>query len=197
MQGVIFSDYNDADATSGDQPNWHAYLIRPAYLAWLGAQSTHWRATCRYDTDGVVYTDYMRTSLADCNILTMQKEYGTCFQFEFINIRGHECFNCTVPLWNEKDAYSLHTDTHVKNCEFDGKTGSVHREDNFGHYVRYNSLHRCSSGSDSTTQFWLGGKWMVVNYRQIDSTYVVERRGPWSVLDHKEVFGSDMFKNGN
>ena len=158
MQGVIFSDYSDADATSGDQPNWHAYLIRPAYLAWLGAQSTHWRATCRYDTDGVVYTDYMRTSLADCNILTMQKEYGTCFQFEFINIRGHECFNCTVPLWNEKDAYSLHTDTHIRNCEFDGKTGSVHREDNFGHYVRYNSLHRCSSGSDSTTQFWLGGK---------------------------------------
>ena len=35
---------------------------------------------------------------------------------------------------------------------------------------------------------------MVVNYRQIDSTYVVERRGPWSVLDHKEAFGSDMFK---
>ena len=38
---------------------------------------------------------------------------------------------------------------------------------------------------------------MVVNYRQIDSTYVVERRGQWSVLDHKEAFGSDMFKNGN
>ena len=38
---------------------------------------------------------------------------------------------------------------------------------------------------------------MVVNYRQIDSTYVVERRGPWSVLDHKAAFGSDMFKNGN
>ena len=158
MQGVIFSDYNDADATSGDQPNWHAYLIRPAYLAWLGAQSTHWRATCRYDTDGVVYTDYMRTSLADCNILTMQKEHGTCFQFEFINIRGHKCFICTVPLWNEKRAYSLHTDTYFKKCEFDGKTDSVYREDNFGHYVHYNSLHRCSSGSNSTTQFWLGGK---------------------------------------
>ena len=38
---------------------------------------------------------------------------------------------------------------------------------------------------------------MVVNYRQIDSTYVVERRGPWSVSDHKEAFGSAMFKNGN
>ena len=141
-----------------DQPNWHAYLIRPAYLAWLGAQSTHWRATCRYDADGVNYTDYMRTSLADCNILTMQKELGTCFQFEFINIRGHECFNCTVPLWNQKGVYSLHTDTSFKNCEFDGKTGSVHREDNFGHYVHYNSLHRCSSGPNATTQFWLGGK---------------------------------------
>ena len=158
MQGVIFSNYNDTDAISGDQPNWHAYLIRPAYLAWLGAQSTHWRATCRYDTDGVVYTDYMRTSLADCNILTMQKVHRTCFQFEFINIRGHNCSSCTVPLWNEKGYYSLHTDTSIKNCEFDGQTGAVHREDNFGHYVHSNSLHRCSSGSNSTTQFWLGGK---------------------------------------
>ena len=63
-----FHYYNDADATCGDQPNWHTYLIRPAYLAWLGAQSTHWRATCRYDTDGAEYTDYMRRSLEDCNI---------------------------------------------------------------------------------------------------------------------------------
>ena len=48
---VAFYDYNDASAVSGDQPNWQAYLIRPAYLTWLGSQSTHWWATCRYDTN--------------------------------------------------------------------------------------------------------------------------------------------------
>ena len=156
-QGVIFSEYTEANAVSGDQPNWQAYLIHPTYLAWLGNQSTHWRATCRYDTDGVVYTDYMRTSLADCNILTLPTHHGTCFNFELINIRGHECVNCTAPLWNEKGTYPLHTDSDFKVCEFDGKIGAFPIEDNFGFYVAVNPSHRCSSSEESTTQFWLGG----------------------------------------
>ena len=158
FQGIVFSDYDDMSAASGDQPNWHAYLIRPAYLACLGTQSTHWRATCRYDTDGVVYTDYIRTSLVHCNILTMQTQHGTCFQFELINVRGYQCVNCTVPLWNQKGAYPLHTDSSLKQCEFDATQGSYSSEDNFGWYGIVNPLHRCSSNSSSTTQFWLGGQ---------------------------------------
>ncbi|KAJ7363611.1 hypothetical protein OS493_009773 [Desmophyllum pertusum] len=73
VKGVVLSDYTDSSAVSGDTPNWQAYLIRPAYLAWLGNQSTHWRATCRYDTDGVVYRDYMRTSLGDFDIMNIQE----------------------------------------------------------------------------------------------------------------------------
>ena len=134
------------------------YLISPANLAWLGAQSTHWRATCRYDTDGVVYTDYMRTSLANFNILIPQSQSGTCHQFEFMNIRGHECLNCTAPLWYEKDENSLHTDGDKNICEFNGKTGAVYNEDNFGGYGAVNPLHRCSSGPNATTQVWLGGQ---------------------------------------
>ena len=129
---------------SGDQPNWQAYLIHPTYLAWLGTQSTHWRVTCRYDTDGVVYTDYMRTSLTDCNILTLKALIGTCLKFELINIRGHECVNCTAPIWYKKDIYPLHTDSYKRYCEFNGKGGEVHSEDNFGFYVNRNpstSLH--------------------------------------------------------
>ncbi|KAM7432473.1 hypothetical protein ABFA07_017110 [Porites harrisoni] len=154
-QNIIFSGYTNA--ISGDQPNWHAYLIHPTYLAWLRTQSTHWRATCRYDTDGVVYTDYMRTSLANCDIITLPE--GTppniCFQFEFINIRGHECFNCTAPLWNSP---ALHTDSGLTFCEFNATEGAVVSEDNFGSYSSANPLHRCSSVPNSTTQFWLGGQ---------------------------------------
>ena len=153
MQGVIFSDYTVADATEDDQPNWLAYLIRSAYLAWLGAQSTHWRATCRYDTDGVVYTDYIRTSLTDCNILTLQTVPGTCFQFEFVNIRGNECFNCTLSLWNEKGIYPLHRDNTLNVCDFSGEAGAKLSEDNFGFYDVVNPSHRCSSNASSTTQF--------------------------------------------
>ena len=154
------SSYSDANAVSGDHPNWQAYLIRPTYFAWLGTRSTHWRATCRYDTDGVVFTDYMRTSLADCNILTLPTGVdGTCYLFEFINIRGHECVNCTVPLWNINGTYPLHTDTSFHLCEFNGTEGVINFEDNFGLYRVVNPSHRCSSGPSSTTQFWLGGKW--------------------------------------
>ena len=147
------------ESISGDHLNWHAYLIRRKYLEWLGTQSTHWRATCRYDTDGVVYTDYMRTSLAHCNILTLPTVVnGACFQFEFINIRGHECVNCTVPLWQSKGVWPLHTDTSIKRCEFNGQQGAIVSEDNFGFYWVVNLQHRCSFNSLSTTQFWLGGQ---------------------------------------
>jgi len=46
--------------------------------------------------------DYMRISLANFNILIPQIQSGACHQFEFMNIRGHECFNCTAPLWYGK-----------------------------------------------------------------------------------------------
>ena len=154
FQSIIFSGYTNA--INGDQPNWHAYLNHPRYLAWLGTHSTHWRATCRYDTDGVVYTDYMRTSLAVCNIITLPAAVSAkCFQFKFINIRGHECFNCTAPLWNSP---VLHTDSHHLICEFNATDGVVYSEDNFGFYSYENPLHRCSSDPNSTTQFWLGGQ---------------------------------------
>ncbi|XP_078372239.1 uncharacterized protein LOC144655926 [Oculina patagonica] len=160
MKGVVFSDYDDSSAVSGEMPNWQAYLILPSYLAWLGNQSTHWRATCRYDTDGVVYRDYMRTSLADFDIMNIQEPItGVCSEFEFINIRGYECVSCTAPLWNRKGIASLHTDSSKNVCEFNGNQGDVvDNEDNFGGYSTINPAFRCSSNPDSTTQFWIGGQ---------------------------------------
>ncbi|KAL9968535.1 hypothetical protein ACROYT_G020642 [Oculina patagonica] len=160
MKGVVFSDYTDSGAVSGEIPNWQAYLIRPSYLAWLGNQSTHWRATCRYDTDGVVYRDYMRTSLADFDIMNIQEPIiAECYQFEIINIRGYECVSCTAPLWNRKGIASLHIDSSRNVCEFNGNKGDVvDNEDNFGAYGTANPAFRCTSNPDSTTQFWIGGQ---------------------------------------
>ena len=101
----------------------------------------------------------MKTSLANFNILSPQTQSGTCHKFEFMNIRGHECLNCTAPLWYEKDENSLHTDSDKNICEFNGKTSAVYNEDNFGGYGAVNPLHRCSSGPNATTQVWLGGQW--------------------------------------
>ena len=135
--------------------NWQAYLIRPTYLQWLAKQSTHWRATCRYETDGVMYRDYMRTSLANFDIMNIPAPISAkCYQFEIINIRGYECASCTAPLWNRKGASSLHTDSSRKVCQFNGNRGDVvDNEDNFGGYGSVNPNFRCTSSPDSTTQF--------------------------------------------
>ena len=87
--------------------------------------------------------DYMRTSLANFNILIPQSQSGTCHQFEFMNIRGLECFNCTEPLWYGKAENFLHTDSDTNICELNVKTIAVYSEDNFGSCVTVNPLHLC------------------------------------------------------
>ena len=107
-----------------------------------------------------MYRDYMRTSLANFDIMNIPVPIsGVCYQFEIINIRGYECVSCTAPLWNSKGASSLHTDSSRNVCQFNGKKGDVvGNEDNFGYYGNANPNFRCSSSADSTTQFWIGGQ---------------------------------------
>ena len=164
LQGLIaFYDYNDSNAIGGDSPNWQAYLIKRHYLVWLRDHSTHWRATCRYNTDGTVYTDYMRAAFEDFDIVRVTpKVVERCQTYELLNIRGNECANCTASTFYLKDVFPLHIDSSEKGtCEFDGsKTGDVTpSEDNFGLYLDVNPKFRCTSSSDATTQFWIGGVW--------------------------------------
>ena len=160
-------DYLDSNAISGDSPNWQAYLIKRHYLVWLRDHSTHWRATCRYNTNGTVYTDYLRASLEDFDIVRVTRMVAhSCEKYELVNIRGNECSNCTAATWYLKMFFlyiwivlSDLTATANCDCEFDGsKTGDgVPSEDNFGLYEIVNPKFRCSSTSDATTQFWIGG----------------------------------------
>lgn len=107
-----------------------------------------------------MYRDYMRTSLANFDIMNIPVPIsGVCYQFEIINIRGYECVSCTAPLWNSKGASSLHTDSSRNVCQFNGNRGDVvGNEDNFGNYGNVNPNFRCTSSADSTTQFWIGGQ---------------------------------------
>ena len=45
-----------------------------------------------------------------------------------MNIRGHECFNCTAPLWYGKAEIFLHTDSDTNICELNVKTIAVYSE---------------------------------------------------------------------
>ncbi|PFX34675.1 uncharacterized protein LOC111324171 [Stylophora pistillata] len=157
LQKTVF--YDDYQAINGDKPNnWLAYLIKRPYLLWLRNQSTHWRATCRYNTDGTVYTDYLRASLEDFDIIRdVPTNKSACRPYEYVNIRGNECVNCTADTWYEKGNFHLHIDSSLqRGCEFNGN-GAKSDEDNFGFYYVVNNKFRCTSSSNATTQFWIGG----------------------------------------
>ena len=164
-QNVVFYDYLDSSAVSSDSPNWQAYLIKRYFLVWLRDHSTHWRATCRYNTDGTVYTDYLRASFEDFEIVRDTPTGDrSCRRYELVNIRGNQCENCTAWTGYQKDSMHLHIDSYYsasKNCDFDGNESrdAVVNEDNFGFYDAVNQKFRCTSSSEATTQFWFGGKW--------------------------------------
>ena len=124
------------------------------------SHSTHFRATCNFNTDGLVTTDYLRAKTTDLNILLLKRE--SCVKMEYINIRGYDCYNCTAWI-TQTIHWHLHTDSfHGKSCQFtstrNGSVASSGGEDNFGHYHTINPLHRCTSGDNATTQWWFGEK---------------------------------------
>ena len=110
-------------------------MKRP-YLLWLRDHSTHWRATCRYDTDGTVYTDYLRASLEDFDIIR-----DVPIVTDGCRRRGNECVNCTARTWYKRPI-PLHMDsTYRGSCQFDGSKidPAKNDEDNFGLYASTNS----------------------------------------------------------
>ena len=157
---VVFYDYPDSSAVSSDFPNWQAYLIRRHFLVWLRDHSTHWRATCRYNTDGTVYTDYLRASFEDFDIVRVTPTLiSDCQKYELVNIRGNECANCTAKTWYLKGPFPLLIDSKIRDgCDFDGTQSGDASEDNFGLYHDVNSKFRCTSSSEATIQFWFGSK---------------------------------------
>lgn len=146
-------------------PSWHAYRISKSKMQSIQRYSQKWRITCQYDTEGVVYRDYIRTANDKIDILNFNGE--ECIQVEYIDIRGKNCSNCTVFLLQSHNTkrtsylYPLHADSWRSNScshETDGILCFVGGgEDNFGYYHCQNTEHRCSASINATTQTWFGG----------------------------------------
>ena len=87
---------------------------------------------------------------------------GTCEPFEYINIRGHECHNCTALFGQRKNSHAQCDSFHGPDvgCQLASKQEAVSKgafgEDNFGTCAVQNPAHRCTSTLNSTTQWWLG-----------------------------------------
>ena len=145
----VNNSHNDVD--------WNAYRLSLLQMQSIANHSTHLRATCNYLTDGLLYTDYARAKLEGHDIFGTWENYK-CQLYEYVNIRGNECSNCTA-LTKQPAGRTWYMNSHQKKeCEFDGTPGAVNAENNFGRYVFINDEHRCSSSLASTTQHWFGVK---------------------------------------
>ena len=141
--------------------NWENYRLSLKTMELIANSSTHFRATCNFPVDGLVYTDYARAKLDGLDIF---REWGaTCRSYEFANIRDISCVNCTAGT-RQKQSEMFHINSFRSRkswgCDFDGRLNSVQWERNFGNYRSdgINPAHRCSASTESTTQFWFGQK---------------------------------------
>ena len=97
------------------------------------SHSTHFRATCNFNTDGLVTTDYLREETTDLNILQLNS--WPCVRMEYINIRGYHCYDCRAKM-SQRIHLHLHTDSsyEVRPCQFtSARDSSVESEDNLLH----------------------------------------------------------------
>jgi hypothetical protein len=141
-----------------NSPNWNLYRMSLSQMTHLKSQSTHWRTTCSFPTYKVDYTDYVRAKFTDFDIMTFQGR-GICKKVEYVNIRGHQCAQCTSKWWHENNVYAPHIDSPSSGCQFVPTQDSVSSENNFGYYIQgvINKKFRCSAGPLSTTNWWFGG----------------------------------------
>ena len=137
--------------------NWNAYRLSLSRMQSIADASTHLRATCNFPDDGLVYTDYARAKLEGHDLFGLWA--GQCRAYEFLNIRGIECQECTAATFQvEEEAWHINSDYAYLGCTFNGKDRAVHNEQNFGLYNHVNRNFRCTSDASSTTQFWIGNE---------------------------------------
>ena len=139
---------------------WNKFRLSQSRINFIASHSTHVRATCNFNTDGLNYTDYLRAKLSDIDVISL--DFNGCKRYEYFNIRGYNCHNCTAHF-SQKDYWHAHVDSYYGSqigCQFNSPhAGSVklpRGENKFGWYETVNHVHRCSASADSTTQWWIG-----------------------------------------
>ncbi|KAJ7378327.1 hypothetical protein OS493_023575 [Desmophyllum pertusum] len=141
--------------------DWALHRLSLSHMQHLAGNSTHLRVTCNFHSQGLSYTDYARADLQNHNIFDTWNQ--KCKLYEYLNIRGIECHNCTAATsQNARSSWLISSyDSHTPvGCDFDGRPGIGSTEHNFGRYgpSKVNPDHRCSSGPSSTTEYWFGVK---------------------------------------
>ncbi|XP_031564311.1 uncharacterized protein LOC116299733 [Actinia tenebrosa] len=148
----------DFPSNEENPPNWSDYRLSRNTMQHVKRDATHWRASCNYDKDRLMKTDYIRGRLSEMDILTYLGGF-TCARVEYINVRGISCQNCTTHFRQTSVLHAFVDSGYGLNigCQWNGRHGAVRYWcDNFGRYDIINPAHRCPSSLSSTTQWWLG-----------------------------------------
>ena len=150
-----------------DPEDWSSYRLSLADMKLTRAHSTHWRATCDFQTIGIDFRDYFRALLDDYDVMAAPALPVSCKRYEFINIRGNQCINCTAFTMTITSATPCVVSYQTSlPCDLDGKpNGGKFAEMNFGFYTIVNPAFRCSATKDSTTQYWFGKMWTPCNVK--------------------------------
>ena len=153
--------FTNLPKNSSKPTNWFSYRLGKEMMQWIQTDSTKWRVTCDFDKNlTAIKTDYIEGEKADVDIMNFNG-LEKCKKVNYVNIRGHNCSDCTAVLYQTSN-YPLHIDARKSKtkCEFtvtDPKSCSSGGEDSFGLYNCPHQDHRCSATDTSTTNTWLGG----------------------------------------
>ena len=146
---------NDKQINADEPTNWSAYRLSHQRMIDLRSKSTHWRITCSFDTYGVDYRDYIRAkfSVFDPLTFTQTKE---CKRVEYMNVRGHNCSDCTA-CWSQTDgSVMLHHRSDERMCDLGRTPDAVSNEQCFGYYYDFNRSFRCTKTNIDSTNHWFG-----------------------------------------
>mgnify|MGYP002803582578 CR=1 FL=1 len=82
-----------------ETPCWDEYRLSKSRMQSIQDDFVKFRITCKYDTDGVVYTDYLQAAKKQIDILTYQIEYSYQWQIRGLYKRSgtklfkmHRCY---------------------------------------------------------------------------------------------------------
>ena len=144
-------------------PSWKKYRLSYDQMRSIQQDSTKWRITCRYDREGVNYTDYMSGLKNKLDILRFKTDAaGQCANVEYINIRAESCTNCTARLgqWHSRILHLYFRVACLHPCNFKpsfNPSSCQAFQEYFGAYGITDRKHRCTSDDQATTQTWFGG----------------------------------------
>lgn len=136
-------------------PSWENFRMIRGRMTYISSLSTLFRATCDFPkrSSSSLTPDLLIGELREVNLIS--EHIDGCKRFMFIDIKGHQCRNCTAFTYQGGTVNAhFHIDVTHNRCEY--KPPILFNTDNFGYYGSIDKTFTCTLAANSTTQYWLG-----------------------------------------